>query len=75
MRAKGPYGGFFLINFLIKKAMISYDGCNGGMFMLTKVGSKLVHSIIPNEQKWLLVLSNINAHGNYIPNFYIFKSK
>ncbi len=55
--------------------MISYDGCNGGMFMLTKVGSKLVHSIIPNEQKWLLVLSNINAHGNYIPNFYIFKSK
>jgi len=31
--------------------------CNGGIFVLTKVGSKLVHSIIPNERKWLLVLS------------------
>jgi hypothetical protein len=49
--------------------------CNGGMFVLTKVGSKLVHSIIPNERKWLFVLSYINAHGKSIPNFYIFKGK
>jgi hypothetical protein len=69
------WGVFFKQFFDKKKAMISYDGCNGGMFMLTKVGSKLVHSIIPNERKWLLVLSSINAHGNCIPNFYIFKSK
>jgi hypothetical protein len=50
MGAKIPYGGFFLMKFLIKKAVISHSAsCNGGMFVLTKVGSKLVHSIIPNE--------------------------
>jgi hypothetical protein len=43
--------------------------------VLAKVGSKSVHSIFPNEQKWLLMLSYINAHGESIPNFYIFKGK
>jgi len=43
--------------------------------MLAKVGSKSMHSIFPNEQKWLLMLSYINAHGKSIPNFYIFKGK
>jgi hypothetical protein len=47
--------------------------CNGGLLVLAKVGSKLVHSIFPNEQEWLLMLSYINAHGESIPNFYIFK--
>jgi hypothetical protein len=32
-----------------------------------------VHSIIPNELEWLIVLTCINPSGQYIPNFYIFK--
>ncbi len=48
---------------------------NGGTFVLTKVGSKSVHSITADEQKWLLMLSYINAHGKSIPSFYILKSK
>jgi hypothetical protein len=55
-----------------------YNACvsyKAGSFALAKVGSKLVHSIFPNEQEWLLMSSYINAHGESIPNFYIFKGK
>jgi hypothetical protein len=48
---------------------------NGGTFVFTKVGSKSVHSITPNEQKWLSMSSYMNAHGESIPSFYIFKVK
>lgn len=41
--------------------------------MFTKVGSKSMHSITPYEQKWLLMLSCINAHGESIHSFYILK--
>jgi len=34
-----------------------------------------MHSIIPNEHKWLFVLSCINVEGDSIPNFYILKGK
>jgi hypothetical protein len=34
-----------------------------------------VHKIIPNEREWLPVLMCINASGQAIPNFYIFKGK
>jgi hypothetical protein len=53
----------------------AHVSCNGGLLVLAKVGSKSVHSIFPNEREWLLMLSYINAHGESIPNFYIFKSK
>jgi hypothetical protein len=36
-------------------------------------GAKNVHSVIPNEREWLSVLSCINAAGEKVPNFYIFK--
>ena len=32
-----------------------------------------VHTIIPNERKWILVLTCINANRDIIPNYYIFK--
>jgi hypothetical protein len=34
-----------------------------------------VHTIIPDQQEWLSVLSCINAAGECIPHFYIFKGK
>ena len=30
-------------------------------------------SMIPNEKEWLSVLTTINANGETIPNYYIFK--
>jgi hypothetical protein len=38
-------------------------------------GSKLFHSIIPDEREWLSVLICVNATGEYIPHFFIFKGK
>ena len=31
--------------------------------------------IVPNEREWKTILTTINAASDYIPNFYIFKSK
>ena len=41
--------------------------------MLAKKGSRLVHSIQPDQRKHLSVLSCVNAVGGSIPNFYILK--
>jgi hypothetical protein len=38
-------------------------------------GSRTVHSLIPNEREWVTVLSCINASGQSIPGFYIFRGK
>ena len=43
--------------------------------MFARWGSKSVHSIIPDEREWLSVLCCINAAGEYIPHFFIFKGK
>ena len=32
-----------------------------------------IHQILSNEREWLSVLSAINANGDSIPNYYIFK--
>jgi hypothetical protein len=50
-------------------------GPNGGGRVLARRGARNVHTVIPNEKEWLLVLSCINAGGGHIPNFYIFKGK
>jgi hypothetical protein len=53
------------------------QGCkqskSGGGRVFAHRGAKNVHSIIPNEREWLSVLSCINAAGEKVPNFYIFK--
>ena len=36
-------------------------------------GSRNVHTLIPNEREWILVLTAINVQGETMPNFYIFK--
>ena len=36
-------------------------------------GTRSVHSMILNEKEWLSVLTTINANGDTISNFYIFK--
>ena len=43
----------------------------GRVFVAKKTRS--VHSMIPNEREWLSVLPAINANGDTISNFYIFK--
>ena len=41
--------------------------------MFAKKGIRGVHKVIPAEREWLSVLSAINAQGESIPNYYIFK--
>jgi hypothetical protein len=48
---------------------------NGGAFVLAQTCSKIMHSIVLEEHKWLFVLSCINVVGIMFPNFYIFKGK
>jgi hypothetical protein len=48
---------------------------NGGGLVWARRGSQTVHSLMPNERKWITVLSCINASGHSIPGFYIFKGK
>jgi hypothetical protein len=49
------------------------DGRNGGTYVLAKTGSRSVHQVVPDEREWLTVLICINAVGESIPNFYIFR--
>jgi hypothetical protein len=48
-------------------------GKSGGGRVFACRGAKNVHSLIPDEREWLSVLSCINAAGEKIPIFYIFK--
>jgi hypothetical protein len=43
--------------------------------VLAKVGSRNVHPVVPDECKWLIVLTCINAAGESIHNFYIFRGR
>lgn len=47
----------------------------GGTLVFAKRGSRSVHSIIPDQREWLSVLACVNAAGEYIPHFYIFRGK
>ena len=48
---------------------------NGGGLVWARKGSQTVHSLMPNEREWITVLSCINASGQSIPGFYIFRGK
>ena len=50
-------------------------GRNGGGRVWAKRGSRSVHSVVPNEHEWLIVLTCINAAREIVPGFYIFKGK
>ena len=56
---------------------IDETGCqatqSGQAKVFAKRGVKGVHKIVPEEREWLSVLSAINASGQTIPNYYIFK--
>jgi hypothetical protein len=44
--------------------------------VIAKRGSRVVHSIIPDEREWLSCLVYINATGSSIPSFYnIFRGR
>ena len=46
---------------------------NGLEKVLARKGGRKVHMVVPNEWKWLIVLTTINGVGEYLPNFYILK--
>jgi len=50
-------------------------GKDGGGHIIAQRHSQNVHIVIPDQPKWLSVLSCINAKGEYLPNFYIFKKR
>jgi len=43
--------------------------------VITRRGCRSVHTITLDQKEWLIVVSCINARGETIPNFYIFKEK
>ena len=47
---------------------------NGQTKVLIRRGVRVVQSITPNSRKWIIVFTCVNAVGNWIPNFYIFKA-
>jgi hypothetical protein len=50
-------------------------GKMGGGVVIARTGARRVHSVMPNQCKWLSVLVCINATGVAIPSFYIFRGK
>ena len=56
---------------------IDETGCQASQGGLAKVfskrGIKGVHKVVPTKREWLSVLIAINASGQSIPNYYIFK--
>jgi hypothetical protein len=50
-------------------------GRNGGELVWALRGSRTIHFLMPNEREWVTILSCINANGESILGFYIFRSK
>ena len=50
-------------------------GRNGGGRVWAKKGSRSVHKVLPNEREWITNLTYVNAVGEHIPRFYIFRGK
>ena len=50
-------------------------GRSGGRQVWTKKGTRSIHTLLPNEREWLIVLTCINAAGKHILGFYIFRGK
>ncbi|KAH9292038.1 hypothetical protein KI387_042776 [Taxus chinensis] len=50
-------------------------GRNCGMRVLAKRGSRSVPYIIPKSREWITILCCVNAAGQSIPGFYLFKGK
>jgi hypothetical protein len=48
---------------------------NGQSKVLAKSGTRAVYTLVPDEREWVTILCAINAVGETIPNFYIFKGK
>jgi len=50
-------------------------GKDGSGYVIIKRGSKNVHMVTWDNRDGLSILSCINAKGEHLPNFYIFKGK
>jgi hypothetical protein len=71
--ARHNYSADHIWNYDESGAQVGKNG--GGTLVFAKRGSKAVHSIILDEREWLSVLTCVNAVGQYIPHFFIFKDK
>lgn len=47
----------------------------GGNLVFAKRGTRSVHAVVPDAREHITVLSCINAAGQSIPNYYIFKGR
>ena len=50
-------------------------GRNSGGRVWARKGSRSIHKVLPNEREWLTNLTCVNAAGDHIPGFYIFRDK
>lgn len=50
-------------------------GKGGGAMVVAEKGIRSVHQVTPDQREWLSVLVCVNASGDYIPSFYVFKGK
>jgi len=48
---------------------------DGGCCVLARKGSRAIYRITPDQRERITVLSFVNARGDTIPNFFIFKVK
>jgi len=48
---------------------------DGGGFVFAKKGRRNVHKVVFSYREWLSFLCCINASGQALPNFYIFRGK
>jgi len=47
----------------------------GGGFVIAKRVCRSIHKVITDYREWITVVSCINARGEALPNFYVFKCK
>ena len=59
-----------IVTRVVHKLVVTEEGG-----FLAKTGSCTMHGIIPKEREWFSVLCCVNAAGDYLPSFYIFKNK
>ena len=50
-------------------------GRNGGGRVWAQKGSRSIHKVLPNKREWITNLTCVNAAGDHIPGFYIFRGK
>ncbi|XP_057859753.2 MFS-type transporter clz9-like [Cryptomeria japonica] len=70
--AANPYGPAHIWNYDETRVMASK---NGAMRVLARKGSRNISYILLKSHDWITILCYVNASGQSIPGFYLFKGK